>query len=78
MSRPDALAVGPREVPVEAPAKDRAKAPAAPAAAVPPRGASSNAKPLAAAPDRRAALPNATLAGSQPVLPAGNGFARLN
>jgi hypothetical protein len=73
VSRPDALAAGPREVPVEPPAKDRAKAPAATA-----RGASATAKPQAAAPDRRAALSTSALAGSQPVLPAGKGFARLN
>ncbi len=78
VSRPDALAAGPREVPVEAPAKDRAKAPAAAAAVMTPRAAPANAKPQAAAPDRRAALSTSALAGSQPVLPAGNGFARLN
>jgi hypothetical protein len=43
-----------------------------------PRAAPANAKPQAAAPDRRAALSTSALAGSQPVVPAGNGFARLN
>jgi murein L,D-transpeptidase YafK len=136
VSRPEALAAGPREILVETPAKPQPKAkalaqvPAAPApqkpavaaaAAVgeskslyqramglfgrsdepppaaeadaslaaapvptpPRRRASANpaAKPQAAAPkpELRAALPVSTMAGSQPVLPAGDtGFARFN
>jgi murein L,D-transpeptidase YafK len=73
VSRPEALAAGPREVLVETPAAKRSAT--AVMAPKPPRGAA--AKPQA--PDRRAALPTSAMPGSQPVLPAGNiGFARLN
>jgi murein L,D-transpeptidase YafK len=130
VSRPDALAAGPREVPVEAATKAKAQAktkvaaaapapaptqaapaaeksfyqralsffgkseepPAAaveaskpaPAAPMPPRRGASNspaAKPQAsgAAPERRAALRTSTMAGAQPILPAGvTGFAPVN
>jgi murein L,D-transpeptidase YafK len=79
VSRPEALAAGPREILVEeaVSAKGRAKVPAV-GAPVPPRNGALSPlpKPQASSPahERRAALP-----GSQPILPAGTmGFARLN
>jgi murein L,D-transpeptidase YafK len=111
VSRPEALAAGPREIPIETPAKGKAQpakalastAPAKPAvqnqtakpAQTPAGGTAPNAAPGApsstgastarpgkrdaATPELRASLSGAPMAGSQPVLPAGNtGFARLN